>query len=487
MTDPDDFIEGVLPEHACIDAALLDLSAWGGTVAPAKLLANTRTGLFGEFDAPEPEAVLHAVKALLYLGFGAEARQTAALAGPDAPEELRLYQSMGSIIDGESDPDTPFSNMLDCDGPAALWAALARHRLPADKGLKRDAILQAFVALPAHLRQHLGPSLAEKFLARDDDEAVRMIRDAMERAPQADEAAVAVLDARAALHGDDPEAAKIHAEAAVTIDGDGPDGLITLVESHFRTLDPLGAETAEALLALQGEVRGTTDEPRVDRAIVLALALSNQIDAAFQQPGARGTILAELWRVTESRATDDEFLKRAVLSAEAAAPIVDPSLGQMIADRLLSLGFGDAALVWIGLVTPEDPPDKRRLAARAILGQGDAPRTLTLLEGLDDPETERLRAKALIQMNDPTGAAIALSAAGDTEAEVRVSPWKRDWAGLDPALPETWLKAADIVASEPDGDGTGPLGRGDRAIEASVASRAAIEALLTSVAAPPLD
>ncbi|WP_333816082.1 hypothetical protein [Tabrizicola sp.] len=487
VTDPDDFIAGSRPEHACADPALLDLPAWGGTSPPQELLADSRSGLFGELDTPEPEAILRAVRLLLYLGFGAEARQTADLAGSDAPDDLRYYRSMAKIIDGESDADTPFATMLDCDGPAALWAALAHDRLPADKGTKRDAILQAFIALPAHLRQHLGPALAEKFLARDDGDAARMIRDAMERAPDADAAAVALLDAKAELHGDNPRAARTHAEAAVALDGDGPDGLVTLVESHFRSLDPLGPEIAEALRALQGETAGTAEGPGVDRAVVLALALSNQIEAAFHEASAKGGVLADLWRVTEDRATDDEFLKQAVLPTGATAPMVDASLGQTIADRLLSLGFGDAALVWIGPVTPGDPPDKRRLAARATLLQGDARSTIALIDGLGDAEAESLRAKALIQLDDSAAAALALAAAGEAEAAARVSPWTGDWTGLDPALPDPWLKAADIVAAAPGDDGTGLLGRGGKAVEASVASRAAIEALLTSVVSPSVD
>ncbi len=51
----------------------------GGDRPPLDLLAEARSGLYGEFDVPNEEAVLHSVKVQLYLGFGAEAGQTAGL------------------------------------------------------------------------------------------------------------------------------------------------------------------------------------------------------------------------------------------------------------------------------------------------------------------------------------------------------------------------------------------------------------------------
>lgn len=481
----DTYDEGPARGADCADPTLLDLPSWGGQVPPSELLAEARAGLYGEFDAPDPQAIRHAVRRLLHLGFGAEARQTAGLIGEATPDaELDLLRSMAMLVDGEADPQTPFAAMLDCDGPAALWAALAHDRLPPGRGVNRDAILQAFLALPAHLRRHLGPPLAEKFLARDDAEAARIIRDAIKRTPEADPATVALLDARAELHKGDPKAAQAHAETAVALHGDQAAGLVALVETHVRTLDPLGAGPVEALLALRGETEGTPEGAAVVRAVVLALALSGRTAAAFRDPGASGQVLADLWRVAAERATDDDFLLQAVLPATSPAPQVLQDTGLAVAERLLRLGFPDAAQVWLGPTSKGDPPKRLRLAAEAALRTGDARTTIALAEGLDDPEAEGLRAQAMLQLGDLPGAGKALAATGDTEAVARLSPWRGDWAALDPALPAPWQKAAESVTTAPAGDAAGPLGRGGQAIEASAASREAIEALLASVAAP---
>jgi hypothetical protein len=488
VTDPDAFVEGELSASACADPVLLDLPAWDKDLAPNDLLAATRGGLFGEFDAPDSDAILTSIQGLLYLGFGAEAQHQADLVEPDPEDQaLPLYRSMARIVDGESDPQTPFASMLDCDGPAALWAALAHDRLPAGRGVNRDAILQAFAALPAHLRRHLGAGLAEKFLARDDAEAARMIRDAMERAPDADKAAVALLDAQVDLHGGDTGAAIAHAETAVALDGDQADTLVALVETHFRKMKPLTPETAQALLAMQGESEGTPEGPAVTRAVVLALALSGQFDAAFDQQGLTEDVVAELWQVTQAHAPDDTFLTKSVLPMGVNPPVVQPGVKLAVAGRLLALGFPDAAQDWLGPVDAASPPDRRLLAARAAFGRGDARSAVALLEGLADTEADRLRANALLQLGDLAAAGTALTAAGAEEEAARLGPWRGDWAELDPSLPDPWLQAADLLNPEAPAEAKPLLARGGQAVEASLASRQMIEALLASVVSPSAD
>lgn len=475
---------GTPPEPTCAEPALVDLPSWGEGMPPGALLAATRAGLYGEFDLPEPKAIRQAIRRLLYLGFGAEAQQTAALIDTPPDSELEYFRSMALLVDGQSDPQTPFAAMLDCEGPAALWAALAHDRLPSGPGVNRDAILQAYLALPAHLRRHLGPALAEKFLAHDDAEAARVIRDAIDRTPGADPATVALLDASSDLQQGDPASARAHAGSAVALDGDRVAGLVSLVETHFRTLEPLGSEPVEALLALRGETEGTPEGDSVSRAVVLALALSGQTVAAFRDSGATGKVQADLWQVAVVRAEDDDFLVRAVPSRTATVPKVPPETSLAIADRLLTLGFPDAAQVWLGPIAAGDPPERFRLAARAALMVGDARGCIALLTGLDDAEAEGLRAQAMVQLGDLAGAERALAATGNTETVAHLGPWRGDWAGLDPALPAPWHEAAEVVTTAPVADVPGPLGRGGQALQASIASRAAIEALLTSVPAP---
>lgn len=469
----------------CADEALLDIQAWGESGSPADLLASARSGLYGEFDLVDPDAVLRSVRLHLHLGFGAEAIQMAGLVSdpPDA-ETLSLYKSMGRIIDGEPDPATPFAMMLDCDGPAALWAALARDRLPRGAGMNRAAILRSFLALPPHLRNHLGGGLAERFLAIADTEAARMVRDAMARTPYAEAGSIALLDAASELHLGNPDAAQRHAADAVALNGNNAEGLVTLVEAHFRNLQPVGAEVPDTLRSFQGEIGQIARGRQVKRAIVLSLALSGQFDAAFDYHDLSGDDIADLWQVTVSRADDDTFLRHAVLPEGTLPPNVRLNLDLEIANRLLDLGFPEAAAVWTGPVSGADQPQRRLVAAKTRLRLGDARSVVQLLEGLDDPESAVVRAEALIQLNDLPAAADALSAAGRPEDAARVDLWRGKSASAESAVPEVWRDPALSPARlEPDGT-AGLLGRAAFTMEASQAARVAINALLGSVIPP---
>lgn len=485
VTEPNALSPEPRPDDSCAAPELVDLPAWAGGAPPEEVLAKTRDGLFGEFDQPDEAAIVQAVQSLLYLGFGAEARQTATLADPQAAgDRLPLYRSMSYLVDGDSDPQTPFAGMLHCDGPAALWAALAYDRLPAGPGVNRDAIIQAFQALPPHLRLHLGPALAEKFLARDDADATRMIRDAMERAPEPDPAAVALLDAKAELHRGDAEAAQEHAQTAVALDGAKPESLVALVEAHFRKLQPLDPGIADELLAQQGENEGTEAGPAIDRAVVLALALSDRIEDAFAQGATSNGTEADLWQVVQARATDDDFLRHAVLHPDETRPGVASDVALAIGRRLLTLGFPDAALVWLGPVAPTDAPELRLVAATAELDRGEAQAAADLLAGLQGTEAAALRAKAQVALGDLAAASTTLAATGDVDGAARLALWSGDWAGLTPTAPKPWQDAAAFAAATRSDPSQGLLGRGGKAIDESLASRDAIQALLASVPSP---
>lgn len=467
----------------CAAEALLDLPAWGDGQAPLDLLAGGRSGFYGEFDEVRIDAVLDSVRRHLFLGFGAEARQYAALIpAAEAPPELAWYQSMSRLVEGDSDPATPFAQMLPCDGPAALWAAFALDRLPQGKDVNVAAIQRSFLALPPHLRTALGAGLAEKMLARGDEDAARLIRDSMERAPFADPGAIALLDAKAELHADRPEAAREHAKAAVTEAGADIAPLITLVDTHLAQTEPLSPDVAESLAAVLEESEGRSDEAAIRRALVLALALSGQTAAAFD--ASAGAAPPELWQVAGQLAPDDDFLAHAVLAANQDPPALSPEVRGQIARRLLDLGFADAALHWIGPIGPDAAAADLLLAAEGELARGDAQATLALLGGMDLPEARTLRGRAHIQLGDFAPARALLMAAGNAEEAARLLAWTQDWPGLSADGTGPWKAAATLVVTPAPDAEAGLLARGARLAEEGTRAREAVAALLAAVPAP---
>lgn len=472
-------------DSPCIPAQDLDLAGWGEGLLPPDLIAQTRTGLYGEFDALNETALERAIRAHLHLGFGAEARTYVEMAerGMDMAL-LPHYRSLSFLVDGELDPQTSFARMLDCDGPAAFWAALARDRLPPGPGVNSEAIVAAFLALPPHLRRDLGPVLAERLLARDDVEPARQVRNAVARTPETDPSTVALLDAKAELHLGQPVAAQGLAETALSTEADRADGLVTLVEAHFRQVLPLPPEIPLTLRTLAREAEGSSDAPALQRALVLALALSGDIDGAFAEVDGGEGISDDLWQVVAARATDDAFLTHAVLAPGALRPDAAVKTATAIAERLVGLGFGEAALRWLGPVSPIDPEARRRSAAAAELLRGEAQAALDLLAGLVDPDSVRLRAEALIQQGDFAAARGALQSAGAEDRAAELLPWEGNWQSFSELGAEPWTTAAAFANGDPALADGGPLTRGEALLADSAAMRAAMAGLLEAVPSP---
>lgn len=462
---------------ACSPDAALAISDWGANRPPLDLLAEARGGLYGEFDAAVPEAVLRSVRLHLYLGFGAEALQYAALL-PDSVPDSDLLVSMARLIDDQADPDSPFMQMTACDSNAALWAALAHDRLPVGADVNTGAIVRGFLALPPHLRLHLGARLAELLLERDPDKA-RMIRDAMARSPYVAEEAVALLDARAELHAEQPEKAIRHAEAALVGPASGPEALIALVDAHFLSSLPLPPERAQELQAWQRELGPS---PELDRAEALAMALSGQMDEAMSRPATVST-REDLWRLLAVGAPDDVLLFHAILPAGAAAPEVAQDIAQIIAERLLDLGFPEPALVWLGNTGFDAPADRRLLAGRAELARGDARQALLHLSGLEGEDAAELRARAQTQLGALDAARTSYAAAGQTDEATRLAAWSADWKNLPDSAAGPWAAAASLADGSVAAEG-GPLARGTALLGDSAATRDAVSALLSGIPEP---
>ncbi len=474
--------------EACIDDEHLDLTAWGGDGPAALRIADARAGLVGEFDIPDPDAVLRIVRHHLYLGFGAEALQYLRMLDPASPGDLdaRIYASMARILDDIPDPESPFARMLGCDGAAALWSALLHDRLPASAGLNVAAILRSFQGLPPHLRQHLGPGVADRFLAAGEVAAARSVRDATTRVPDAPQATVALVDAKLHLGENRLEQAGIDAEAALEAGGaEGPEAIIALVETRFRALQPVGSDVPVTVAAFLTEAAGTSTEPALRRALILSLALAGQAIEAQAALATTPSTEPEFWRVASARVTDADLIRIAVLPETAEPPSADSQTSLAIAGRLLDLGFADDARRWLGPLASTDKAEARLLAARAELQIGDARAARDLLAGIDGPAAEATRSEVLVALGAIDPAVASARASGDLAAAERIALWARDWPKVSQAGPALWKEAAALgLASASGAEGGGLLAQGIASAEQASKVRDAVENLLAAVPDP---
>lgn len=447
------------------DAQVLP-EGWGDPALPAHLqLSTSMSRLLGEFDRPDPAHVTAAIRLRLWLGFGAEAASMADAFGADLPD-APLWRAMALIVDGRPVADSPFAGMQSCDGAAALWAVLADPAGTAGAA-NAVAVQRSFSALPAHLRAHLGPELARRFLAAGDGNTAQVIRRAMARGGEEGDQ---VIDAELALAKGDAKGAETLATALVDKGGAGQRAaLVALVAARAAQGAAIEVDELTALESFHAEAPDHSS----GEALVLARALAGDFDGAFALVADYGGASARLWSALAQAGPDSALIAHAILSGEAP-PDVPPDTRRIIADRLTALGFGTAALSWLG------EGAEAEAAARAELARGDADAALRRLGPARGEAADRLRAEALARLGNPAAAATILADV-DQAAAAAARLRARQWDRIGPDAPAPWQSVAGRLAPlSPEG---GPLARGRRLAEESAATRAEVEALLSGLPA----
>jgi hypothetical protein len=464
---------------ACLPDDAFDIASWSDGRTFAEQVAAARSGLLGEFDRPDPEHVATLVRLMLYFGFGAEARNLLDNF-PVEPEDAALWSAMADIMDnGAAARGSALGDQLPCPGPAALWASLALAALPQGERIDAAAVALAFSMLPVHLRRHLGPGLAEKFLSAGDVATAQRLRDAIWRAPGDAGPEAELFDGRLARERGNLEEAET-AFAAVSRDG-GPAAaraLIDLVNARLALGETIDFDTVTEVAARRHEHKGDALEPALLRAETLARASSGDYGTAFPMATDAGPeTLRDLWALLAKSGADEAVLTYAVVGSAADLPPVDGLTAERIGSRLLDLGFPDEALLWL-------PRDNVVLVGRSELMRGDARAALRAIAGETGPVAEQLRAEALARLGDQAAAASAYAAAGDDAARTEALWRAEDWNAAAPAAPDPRRLVTDLLIPKAAKPGTGPLAQGQALIEDSAATRAAILSMLETLPDP---
>lgn len=480
--------------RACVGAEILDLAAWGTDLPVSAQMADATAGLIGEFDRPDSAILKRSVRFNLFLGFGAEARQLMH-AFPVELEDAPVWKSLAYLLDDEPDPTPVFAGLAACDTPAALWAVLTDPAPTKGAPLNTAATLRAFSALPVHLRRLLGLRLADRFLAVDDTETARAIRDAILRAPGDPGSEAALLQVSMDLKSGDPQAAEAKLQEILANPAQNAGAaLIALVEARAAQLLPVDANVVAALEAMISEQSGQTTERRHLRALALARAASGDFDAAFASLSPSDETMPDIWRLLGAIGQDEAVLTHAILPEDTSVPTADDGTAVQLANRLLDLGFPDQAMRWISLGVNADPV----LLAQAELQRHDPTAALDVLQGREDADALILRAQAFRMLGDEDSAVIAYAKADDAGAMWQAVSRAGDWRKLSQEGPDLWQAVAAKVALTSVGNvrsmesdagqatpiiGDGAISRGYGLAENSAQTRDSVTALLASIPA----
>lgn len=492
-----------LPDHR------IDIQNWGDDSPFADQLGQLRSDLVREFDDINPAGVGALAKLYLYFGFGAEARATFAL----LPEDLRgskmetTLMAMADLMDGDDiGINHPFSGQQGCDGQAALWSVLADGNIR--KTANTDAIQQGFAKLPVQLRVNFGPRLSSMFAESGDLHIAEAIlrsvsRTGMEFVPEINLAEAAIAE----LEGDTEVVAEKLIEEVAERTESAPSALIDLIELSYDERKALSPDVPELIASYELESRDSELGGPLRKASVVSLALTGEFEQAFDElkevtkrdgPAARADVIDPLMTLLTERSDDVTFLQYGLVFAGQSTAAEAAPVAELMARRLLDLGFAEQAqsLLQKLALEPENK-DRRLMMAETALALGKPHSALVELMGLEGSEANRLRAAALWRNGEYARSGEYMLEEEDVNAAARGFWHSQDMEAMETMAPATDAPFGQVATvtnqiseTSQDPEGLSPLAHARALVESSIGTRDSILDLLNRVDtanAPPAE
>ncbi|MEN9061215.1 hypothetical protein [Ponticoccus litoralis] len=476
---------------SCISDESLRVAQW---VAPGRdinaVLAHRRGLVFGEFDRIDEAALVSYAKSLLHFGFGAEARATLNLSADDGTEALK---ALSYLMDHRSDPTGLFGGQTNCPGDAALWAVIALPEDPGSHLVDTAAVLRGYESLPIHLREHLGPVLANRLSGAGYPGAARDVLNRLQRSKGEETDSIALGRAQLDLHQGNLGAAEAPLRSLATGAGpESPEAVLASIELARTAGKPVPGYLVELADAFSVEFRNSEEGPEFWKAHVTALLLNDAFQAAHDRiSDADGTYVPEdvmgamrnvAVEAVVERADDLTFLKLAMRDLQTGFRPARDRTVLAIAQRFPATGLPDAALNQLAMIPSASlvGPEAAILRAGALLDLGRHEEAEIILIGQTGEEVTRLRAELRDHMGDHELAGRMYSELGE-EALARQAAWlSGDWGSVADGSEDALAQAAALIRSPPDDiDVANPsLAAAEGLSRASVDTREKIRALL---------
>ncbi|MBV1903249.1 MAG: hypothetical protein KUG58_06410, partial [Marinosulfonomonas sp.] len=390
---------------------------------------------------PDPVAVERLAQRYIFMGFGAEAK--AVLDIFDArTRSAKILRELASILDEDQLPENGIVQaQASCATSASLWGILALDAIPEGNVHDVKAILRTFSGLPVHLRQHLGPLVVARFLAAEDVEAAKAIRDLIDRASATDGPRFNLTEARiAATSGNISQSID---SWNLVVDADSPQSAVALVEMIDATLEngqPVREAVARSADALAVEYRGLELGGQLMRASIRAFATNGNIKTTFARissairtgdmaPNEALELRAEAHLRNTSNSSDGEFLEIALKNefSDLDQSVATTAARKAVAARLLELGFYLAAWETVAPIVDSRDEDLTLLRAKIAFADGHTASATEKLAGLQSQAADQLRAKISEQSGDFKNAARLYEKFGDADARDSAAWRSGDW------------------------------------------------------------
>ncbi|WP_299047530.1 hypothetical protein [uncultured Tateyamaria sp.] len=475
----------------CIDPALVRVQDWGDDAGFAKSVSNLRRDLYSEFDVLNPEVATDLARLYLHFGFGAEARQILAMIDQPTQSTAPLASIADVMEFGSAKPDNYIESFLDCDSDVALWAILAKQDLQPSDTINSDAAIRSLSSLPLHLRRFVAPALSKKLLAYGDQDAAAAALRGLERTSEPLQSAGAMAKADIELAQGDVAVAQDRLKGIVeSNDQQSAQALIRYVDTHLDAEVAIDDDVATLVEAYALEFRDDPLGQELRRTHVLALAKSEQFDAAFAaldrmrpsgNAGLADRLESPLIELLSKTADDATFLEHAFAAITSHPQDLSPQARSLLTERLIELGFLSEAEHLMTASGETLTPQHRLLRARISMGLSRPREALAFLGNLEGEVAERLRAQANAHAGE-YGMAYTLFSEMNAGPDQLQSAWlSDDWLVLIEPTEPVLGPAVTVATSALDnsGDLNGMLGRTEDALDESANARDVIRQLLT--------
>lgn len=423
--------------HSCPPDSAFDLQAWLTDEDPGNQIGAARRNLLAEFDKVIPESVISLSHTYLALGFGLEAKALATTF-PLPVEDRETLDLIADLIEGRTPSmAADWSAMMTCDSKVALWAFLAQPDLPEKSEINFSAVLRAFSALPAPIREILGPDLSKRLLAIGAPDLARSIRASLARTPLENDSALKLVDSNIDLNmGAVDKAQKRLASVALENSEIGAEALALELETRLERGEAIGEKDTQNAIALSRQLSGTELGTRLKRAGLLGQASIGQFSSAFddlqkwgepENAGAAQKIGDDL-SILLAKVPDDQIFLTTYF--EYLSPPNQQALSTnaqlALANRLVKLGFSSAAKNALTQEMRKTEQGRLTLAAAAI-ASGDGAAALAHLSALKGEEASSLRGDALRLLERHELAAVEYAQAGKTSEHVNEAWRSGEW------------------------------------------------------------
>jgi len=263
----------------CPDLHTYDLPSWDVPMSLPEVTARMHQ-IFNASDNLQDLEILNLSKSFLYFGFGAEARMILSLRSHTDPAG-KILTDISYIVDLSKSPEKDAVWALRNCGPmGSLWAFLAAPEDVPPIDFPIDNLVQAVKILPANLRLHLGPIVAQRLAGLKLSDQAKIVQAALDRVKQDESPQLTLARAAVALPGADAETTRM-LEATLSPQH-SDDDLLFLLSYRDAQGALVEASLLEAATTRLFALRGTQAAQEIATFVITAKARAGNFSQAFE-------------------------------------------------------------------------------------------------------------------------------------------------------------------------------------------------------------